>query len=83
MRRGSRPRRRPSSYSLVPAVERLESKLLLSAITLGDDSFQMQQASPTEVRSFEWDVLANDSSLAGGLVITGCITGIPRLSGLD
>ena len=52
----------------MPAVERLEPKLLLSAITLGDDSFQMQ-ASPTEVQSFELDLLGNDFSPAGGLVI--------------
>ena len=69
VRRGSRPRRRSRSYSHVAAIETREPRRLLSAVTEGDDSFQMQ-ASRTEVQSFEWDLLVNDSSAAGGLMIT-------------
>ena len=43
-------------------------------MTVGDDSFQMQ-ASPNEAQSFEWDVLGNDSSSAGGLTITSVQSG--------
>ncbi len=53
----------------MPAGERLESKQLLNAILLGNDSGQLKQ-SPTATPPVELRVLDNDFSPSGGLTIT-------------